>query len=97
VYGLISKLRAQHGQREALIHVLLEGSRELPGCLHYSVGKDIHDEHVLWVVETWESAHAHQAGLALPPVIEAIARGRPLIASIERRIETVPVHAATVG
>ncbi len=91
MFGLISKLRAQHGHRDELIAVLLEGSRALPGCLHYVVAKDIHDEHTVWVVETWDSAQAHHSALALPAVMEAIARSKPLLAAIERRIETVPV------
>lgn len=97
MFGLISKIRAQHGQRDALVHVLLEASRGLPGCLHYIVAKDIHDEHTLWIVETWDSAQAHTASLALPAVIEAVARGKPLIAAIERRVETVPVTPTAVG
>jgi quinol monooxygenase YgiN len=91
LFGLISKLRAQHGHREDLIAVLLEGSRAMPGCLHYVVAKDIHDEHTVWVVETWDSAQAHHSALALPGVVQAMAKGKPLLAAIERRIETVPV------
>lgn len=92
MYGLISKLKAQTGQREALIQVLLQGSRAMPGCIHYIIARDIHDEHTLWVVETWDSAQAHKSSLSLPEVVDAMARGKPLIAAIERRVETVPVE-----
>lgn len=95
MYGLISKLKAHHNQRETLIHVLLEGSRAMPGCIHYIVAKDVHDEHTVWVIETWDSTHAHNSALALPAVVEAMARGKPLIASIERRVETLPVSLGT--
>jgi quinol monooxygenase YgiN len=95
VYGLISKLKANHGQREALISVLLQGSQAMPGCLHYIIAKDVHDEHTLWVVETWDNTQAHQSSLALPAVVDAMTRGKPLIASIERRIETLPVTTGT--
>ena len=95
MYGLISKLKAQPGQRDALASVLLQGSRAMPGCVHYIVAKDVHDEHTLWVVETWDSAQAHNSSLALPSVIEAMAQGKPLIAAIERRIETLPVGTTT--
>jgi quinol monooxygenase YgiN len=95
VYGLISKLKAQPGQRDALVQVLLQGSRTMPGCIHYIVARDLHDEHVLWVVETWDSAQAHQSSLSLPEVVEAMTRGKPLIASIERRVETVPIETTS--
>ena len=91
MFGLISKLRAHHGHRDDLIAVLLEGSRAMPGCLNYLVAKDIHDEHTVWVVETWDSAQAHHSALSLPGVVTAMAKGKPLVAAIERRIETVPV------
>ena len=92
MYGLISKLKAAPGQRDALIRVLLQGSRAMPGCIHYVVAKDIHEEHTLWVVETWDSAQAHQSSLSLPEVVEAMTHGKPLIAAIERRVETLPVE-----
>jgi quinol monooxygenase YgiN len=47
------------------------------------------------VVETWESAQAHQSSLSLPTVVEALARGQPLVAEVERRIETLPVSIAS--
>jgi quinol monooxygenase YgiN len=95
VYGLISKLKAHDGQREALIALLLQGSRAMPGCIHYIIAKDIHDEHTVWIVETWDSTQAHNSALALPSVVEAMTKGKPLIASIERRVETVPVSVGT--
>ena len=92
MYGLISKMKTLPGQRDALIAVLLQGSRAMPGCIHYIIAKDVHDEHTLWVVETWDSVQAHKSSLSLPQVVEAMARGKPLVASIERRIETVPME-----
>lgn len=94
MYGLISKLKAQPGQRDALVRVLLQGSHDLPGCVHYIVSRDVHDHNIVWVVETWESTQAHHAALTLPAVMEAMAQGRPLIAAIDRRIETLPVTAS---
>ena len=92
MYGLISKIKAAPAQRDALIQVLLQGTRAMPGCIHYIIAKDIHDEHTLWIVETWDSVQAHTSSLSLPEVVQAMARGKPLITSIERRIETVPVE-----
>ena len=95
MFGLISKMKTLPGQRDALVRVLVQGSKAMPGCIHYLIAKDIHDEHALWVVETWESAQAHQSSLSLPTVVEAMAQGKPLVASVERRIETVPVSIAS--
>jgi quinol monooxygenase YgiN len=95
VYGLISSLKAVPGQRDALIQVLLQGTRAMPGCIHYIIAKDVHDDHTLWVVETWDSAQAHKSSLSLPEVVEAMARGKPLIAAIERRVETVPLDTTS--
>jgi quinol monooxygenase YgiN len=91
VYGLISRMKALPGQRDALIQVLLQGSRVLPGCIHYIVAKDVQDEHTLWVVETWNDTQAHKSSLSLPEVVEAMTQGKPLIAAIEQRLETVPM------
>jgi quinol monooxygenase YgiN len=93
MYGLISKLKAVPGQRDALVNVLLRGSKAMPGCIHYIIARDVHDEHTLWVVETWDSTQAHQSSLSLPTVVEAMTQGKPLIAAIERRVETLPVSA----
>jgi quinol monooxygenase YgiN len=95
VFGLISKLKAVPGHRDALITVLLRGSRAMPGCIHYIIAKDVHDEHALWIIETWDSAQAHKSSLALPEVVEAMTAGKALIAAIELRVETVPVSAGT--
>ena len=43
------------------------------------------------MTEVWESAESHRASLALPAVQQALAQGRPLIASMGERFETVPV------
>ena len=95
MYGLISKMTTLPGQRDALVGILVQGSKAMPGCIHYIIAKDAQDEHTLWVVETWESAQAHQSSLSLPTVVEALARGQPLVAAVERRIETLPVSIAS--
>ena len=33
MYGLIGKMRAQPGQRDALVAILLAGTSSMPGCL----------------------------------------------------------------
>lgn len=91
MYGLIGKMRAQPGQRDALIAILLEGTSAMPGCLGYVIAKDKTDADALWITETWDSQASHKASLALPSVQAAIAKGRPLIAGFGERFETEPV------
>jgi quinol monooxygenase YgiN len=91
MYGLIGKMMATPGQRDALIAILLEGIREMPGCLSYVVATDPSDADAVWITEVWESGDAHQASLSLPSVRDAIARGRPLIAGFGDSIMTTPV------
>ncbi|WP_333571233.1 putative quinol monooxygenase [Sphingomonas sp.] len=90
-YGLIGKMTAKAGERDALAAILIEGTRAMPGCLSYVVSADATDGDVLWVTEAWESKEAHAGSLALPGVRAAIARGRPMIAAMERIAETVPM------
>ncbi|SMO79337.1 Quinol monooxygenase YgiN [Fodinibius sediminis] len=91
MYGLIGKITARPGQREALVNILLEGSADMPGCLSYIVSNDSEHDEVIWVTEIWESKEHHQASLSLPPVKEAMSRGRPLIAAFDEQIELNPV------
>lgn len=91
MYGLIVKITAKEGRRDELIEILLEGTGGMPGCLIYIVSKDSEDEDVIWVTEVWDSKKSHQASLSLPPVKEAISRGRPLIADFGEQIETEPL------
>ena len=91
MYGLIGRMRAQPGQRDALVAVLIEGVAGMPGCLSYVVAEDPADADAIWITEVWDSADSHKASLALPSVREAIARGRPLIAGMEPGHETRPV------
>ena len=91
MYGLIGKMKAAEGQRDALIGILLEGIADMPGCLSYVVARDPADANAIWVTEVWDSQASHKASLSLPAVREAIARGKPLIASFDQYIETAPV------
>lgn len=91
MYGLIGKMIAHPGQRDALQAILLDGTGGMPGCLSYVIAQDPSDVDALWITEVWEDERSHQASLALPAVREAIARGRPLIAGFSNRTETRPV------
>jgi len=91
VYGLIGKMTAVPGQRDALASTLLESTQAMPGCLSYIVAADPADADALWITEVWDSAASHQASLSLPAVKAAIAKARPLIAGFSHRVETVPL------
>ena len=91
MHGIIGKMNAAPGQRDALVSILLEGTSAMPGCLSYVIATDPADPDGLWITEVWDSAASHQASLKLPAVQAAIAKGRPLIAGFSNRVETVPV------
>jgi len=91
MYGLIGKMTAVAGQRDALAAILLDGTQAMPGCLSYVIAQDPADENALWITEVWDSQASHKASLSLPSVQAAIAKGRPLIAGFSNRVETVPI------
>ena len=91
MYGLIGKITAVAGQRDALAGILLEGTNAMPGCLSYVVASDPNEPDALWVTEVWDSAASHRASLQLPAVQAAITKGRPLIAGFSNRVETTPL------
>jgi quinol monooxygenase YgiN len=91
MYGLIGKFIAADGKRDELIGYLLEGLRDMPGCLSYIVASDPADANVIWITEAWTDAESHKASLALPSVQEAIRKARPIIAGMESIAETQPV------
>ncbi len=91
MYGMIGKLNVVPEKRDALIAILLEGTKSMPGCFSYVVAKDATDANAIWVTEVWDSADSHKASLSLPAVQQAIAKGRPLIAGFGERFVTEPV------
>lgn len=97
MYGLIGRIKAAPGQRDALAAILLEGTADMPGCLSYVIAHDPGDADALWITEVWQSREHHTASLALPAVQQAIARGRPLIAGFGERFETQPLGGHGLG
>lgn len=91
MYGLIGKMIAVAGQRDALIAILLEGVAGMPGCLSYVVAQDPKDANAIWITEVWDSEASHRASLSLASVKQAITRGKPLIASFGEMTTTAPV------
>ena len=60
----------------------------MPGCFSYIVATDPQNPDALWVTEVWVDQAAHRASLKIPAVQAAIAKGRPLIAGFDNRVET---------
>ena len=81
MYGLIGKMNAVAGQRDALLAILLASVGEMPGCRSYVVAKDPRDEVAIWITEVWDSKEDHANSLKLPVVRDAISRAKPLIAA----------------
>lgn len=97
MYGLIGRMIAADGQRDALLALLRAGSADMPGCLSYVIAFDGADANALWITEVWDSAESHAASLSLPQVRAAIDEARPLIAGFDSRAETVPMHLGGQG
>ena len=94
MYGLIGRMTATTGQRDALTAILLEGLGRMPGCLSYIVAHDPADTDTIWVTEVWTDEAAHRASLQVPEVKEAIRKGMPLIATFGDAQVTTPVGGA---
>ncbi len=94
MYGLIGKMMAVSGQRDALTAILLQGTSDMPGCLSYIIAADPTDDDAIWITEAWLDQESHAASLTLPAVKAAIAQGMPLIVGFGERFETVPVGGA---
>ena len=94
MYGLIGKMNATPGQREALIAILLEGTTKMPGCLSYIIAKDATEADAIWITEVWDTEASHKASLTLPAVQAVIGKARPLIAGFSDRVVTIPIGGA---
>jgi quinol monooxygenase YgiN len=91
MYGLIGKMIAKPGQRDALLAILLEGTGGMPGCRSYVIATDPADANAIWITEVWDTEAHHNDSLQLPQVQAAIARARPLIEGFGERFITAPV------
>lgn len=97
MFGLINKIIAAEGQRDALITILLAGTQNMPGCISYVISKDSIDANLIWVHEVWQNKSDHEASLKLPVVQAAIAEGRPMIAGMEPVASVVPIGGHGLG
>jgi quinol monooxygenase YgiN len=97
MYGLIGKMTAVAGQRDALASMLLDSTQSMPGCLSYVIATDPGDADALWITEVWDNAASHKASLALPAVQAVITKATPLIVGFSNRVETVPIGGHGLG
>ena len=84
-------ISGRSGNASDIVLGLLDGIREMPGCLSYIVAKDAAGDDAIWITEVWDSEASHKASLTLPGVRAAITAGRPLIAGFESQAARVPV------
>jgi quinol monooxygenase YgiN len=91
MYGLIGKMVAAAGKRDELISLLLQGTKEMPGCLSYVIARDPADDDGIWITEVWDYKASHDASLSLPAVKKTIAAARPMIAAFNTPVVTTPV------
>lgn len=91
MYGLINKITAKPGQRDALLEIMLKGNEPMLGCLSYVIATDPTDADAIWVTEVWEYEANHEESLSIPQVRATIERGRPMVAGITKIAVTTPL------
>ena len=52
MYGTIGKFVTHDNQRDQLIDILLEGMKDMPGCISYVVARDTSDANGIWVTRS---------------------------------------------
>jgi quinol monooxygenase YgiN len=93
-YGLCGIMKAQPGQREALLEILLQAAglvADLPGCEVWIVNTMPDDPDGIWVTEVWRSEADHAASLAGDDLEAVITRAIPLIAGFGERFTLQPI------
>ena len=93
-FGVCGIMKAQPGQRDALLDILLEAAglvADLPGCEVWIVNTMPDDPDAIWVTEVWRSEADHASSLTGDVVQAVIARARPLIAGFGQRFTLEPV------
>lgn len=93
-FGMIGKVIAHQGQRDALVKNLLAAAElvgKAQGCELYVVHTSPTEPEAVWVTEVWRSKEDHAASLSVKGVRELISKTRPLIAEMSNPILTIPV------
>lgn len=91
MYGLITRLRAKPGQREALSQLLDGGLSHRPGCLSYIVALEALSRDGVWVTEVWMDEPAYRASLTDLTLKVFTTRAWPMIAGMDDPIITSPI------
>jgi quinol monooxygenase YgiN len=81
-YGFIGKFKAQKGEGNALLAILLEAAKLVStanGCNYYIVSRDTTDENCIIVSEIWDNKEDHDSSLKLEGSRELISKAMPLI------------------
>ena len=60
MYGLIGKMIAHPGKRDALLEIMTKQIGPMPGCRSYVIAKDPLDANGLWVTEVFAEPAAGQ-------------------------------------
>ena len=83
-FALFATVTAKPGQRDALLQVLLEASRQpMSGCEMYVVNLSGTNPSAVFVYEVWRSEADHDASLHLESVKALVLRSRPLVENFE--------------
>jgi quinol monooxygenase YgiN len=93
-FGMVNKLIAKAGQRDAVVEILLAGANVqsgMRGCEMYVVHTSTTDPREIWVTEVWRSKADHEASLQNQDVRALVERGRPMIDSV------IPTTTNAVG
>lgn len=89
-YGYVVKFRAEYGQRDSLVALLLQAAdvlRENTDCVQYLVSTMNDDVDAVVVTEVWTDQQAHLQGLQDPTAALLVMQARELIAGVEARYE----------
>ena len=81
-YAFYGKFKAQKGQREELISILLQAAKLVSiakGCHHYIIYRDAKDEDNVFVTEIWDTKEDHDNSLKIEGCMELISAAMPLI------------------
>ena len=93
-FGMVNKLVAKPGRRDAVVEILLSGANTqggMRGCEIYIVHTSTTDPNEIWVTEVWSSKEDHEASLKNAEIRAIIEKGRPMIEAV------VPTITNAVG
>jgi quinol monooxygenase YgiN len=81
-YALFGKFKAQKGNRDELLSILLQAAKLVStakGCCHYIIYKDPKDDDNVFVSEIWDTKQDHDNSLKIEGCKQLISKAIPLI------------------